>query len=545
MEQIQQQVASVRRRLLFQRFLTTVPWWLFAALIVAAVAVAVPKIWFLEGGGTAWATNWLLGAFAAGTLLAIVWTVWGRRGTVDAALELDHRFGLKERVSSAISLAPQEVETEAGRALIDDATRRIEQVNLGDQFSFRAGRHTLLPLIPAVLIFLLLTFVPDAQQEPLEAASDNAALRDRLKKSSEELKKELEKRRKKFGEGDVEEADALFAKLQKGLNDLAQDDKVDRQKALIKINDLAKEVENRRQALGDPQKMKQQLSQLKNIERGPAEKLAGALQEGNFKKALEQLKKLSEQIRSDGLTPDSKAKLGEQLNQMKQRLQEMADAHEQAKRDLKRQIQQKMAEGDVESAAKLQQQLSRLEQQNKQMQRLQQMAQQLDQAQQSMEAGDAENAAGQLDQLADELSEMQAEMSALESLDEVMDAIAQAKEMMRDGMMSDAFSPLDMGMDQFSDMPGNGMREGPGGGYRPEQETETGEYDARQRAKPKRGEAVRIGDAFGPNRAGLSQEEFKEQILDALRKDSDPLTDQKLPRSQRDHVKQYYQRWND
>jgi hypothetical protein len=544
MEQIQRQVTSARRRLLLQRFLTRAPWWLFAALIVAAIALAIPKIWVLAADSRLWATNWLAGTVLTGLLFAVISTLWGRRGTIEAAIELDHRYGLKERVSSALSLSPDERDTDAGQALIGDATRRIEQVIVREQFKFKAGRHTLLPLVPAVLIFLMLTF-PNAKPESLNAASDNAALRDRLKKSSQVLKKELEKRRKLGDPKEVEEADALFSKLQKGLDALAGDDKVDRKKALIKINDLAKEVENQRKALGDPQKMKQQLSQLKRIERGPAEKFAGALQEGNFQKALEQLKKLNDELKNGGMSKESKAQLSEQLKQMQQGLQDMVDDHKQAKRDLKRQIQQKMAAGDVESAAKLQRQLEQLEQQNKQMQRMQKMAQRLDEAQQSMAEGDAQEAASQLQQLADELSEMQGEMDTLESLDEVMDAISEAKEMMRGEMDGDAFSSLGRGMDQFSDMPGDGMQEGQGGGYRPEQETKTGEYDARQRAKPKAGEAVRIGDAFGPNRAGLSQEEIKDQIITALGQDSDPMTDQKLPRSQRDHVKQYYQRLND
>jgi hypothetical protein len=97
-------------------------------------------------------------------------------------------------------------------------------------------------------------------------------------------------------------------------------------------------------------------------------------------------------------------------------------------------------------------------------------------------------------------------------------------------------------MDEF-EMSNDGMSEGQGAGYRPEQETATGAYDSRQRATPKAGQAVKVGEAGGPNQAGLSLEEVKAQIIESLGREADSLTDQRLPRSQQDHVKEYYQRF--
>jgi len=90
---------------------------------------------------------------------------------------------------------------------------------------------------------------------------------------------------------------------------------------------------------------------------------------------------------------------------------------------------------------------------------------------------------------------------------------------------------------------GDGMGEGEGSGYRPEQETETGHYDSRVRGQPKAGEAVRVGDATGPNKAGRSLEGTRDEILSSLKNDADPLTDQRLPKEQQDHVREYYKRF--
>ncbi|HRX78967.1 MAG TPA: hypothetical protein P5307_07880, partial [Pirellulaceae bacterium] len=65
------------------------------------------------------------------------------------------------------------------------------------------------------------------------------------------------------------------------------------------------------------------------------------------------------------------------------------------------------------------------------------------------------------------------------------------------------------------------------------------------RGNPKAGEAVRVGDAIGPNKAGLSQEGIKEQILSAVKNDSDPLSDQRLPKDQQEHVREYYKRFEE
>lgn len=109
--------------------------------------------------------------------------------------------------------------------------------------------------------------------------------------------------------------------------------------------------------------------------------------------------------------------------------------------------------------------------------------------------------------------------------------------------MGDQFGQMGNGMgDQFGF--GNGYDEGEGSGYRAEQETETGSYDSRVRAKPKAGEAERLGNAQGPNKAGLSLEGAREEILSSLKNDSDPLTDQRLPKEQQDHVREYYKQFD-
>lgn len=90
---------------------------------------------------------------------------------------------------------------------------------------------------------------------------------------------------------------------------------------------------------------------------------------------------------------------------------------------------------------------------------------------------------------------------------------------------------------------GDGMGEGEGSGDRPEQETDTGVYESKVAANPKAGEAVRVGDAIGPNKAGQTSEGLKQEILSDVTNESDPQTDQRLPKDQKEHVREYFKKF--
>src|SRR5688572_29996625 len=100
MDIIRRQVAQARRRLSLQQFSAIAPWCLFATLLVAAVALIIPKFLVLKVDPNIWLWSWVGGATAVGLLVATIWTIAKRRDSIDAAIEIDRRFGLKERVSS-------------------------------------------------------------------------------------------------------------------------------------------------------------------------------------------------------------------------------------------------------------------------------------------------------------------------------------------------------------------------------------------------------------------------------------------------------------
>lgn len=558
MNDIVRQVERARRRLNTELFLRVLPWSMFGALLIACLALAVPKIWVIPTTTTAsgwqtWMLSWLGGAAVAGVVFAVVWTWCVRRAAFEAAVEVDRRFGLKERIASTLALTDEERATDMGKALVADASRRVAGLEIGERFRVAVRWPAVLPMVPLAVAFAL-TLLANATPGPsrsASAATSAAKDKDQIVKSADELKKKLEEERKKAEEKGLADADDLFKKLQEGLDNLKSQDKLDRKEALVKMNDLATELEKRRNELATSEQIKKQLDQLKTFEQGPADKFGKAMQEGNVKKALDELKQIQKQLENGQMNSEQKEQLSKQLEEMQKKLNDMVNAHEQAKQDLEEQIRKKQDAGDQAGAAKLQEKLDQLKQQEKQMSKLKDMASKLGSASKEMKEGNAKEAGQQLSELSDQLQEMQSQLDQLETVDELMNQVADAKSAMnckecdgegcehcQGGKGKDGKGGKGKGK---GDQPGNGLGEGRGRGDRPEEKTGTGFYDSKVRGKPKAGEAVRTGYADGPNIPGKSNVTIQEEIAESLKSDPDPITDQRLTRQQRDQARQFFE----
>ncbi|MCA9211579.1 MAG: hypothetical protein KDB27_00815 [Planctomycetales bacterium] len=552
MNDLNKQVHQARRRLNFQRFLSVVFWSLSGALLVAAIGLAIPKIWALSIDPQIWQGAWLGGALVVGLAVAFVWSYLRRQSDLDAAIEIDRRYGLKERVSSCLSLTEQESETQAGQALINDAARRVANVDVKERFQVAPNRWAFLPVVLAGIVFAI-TFIADAElNESKEANAATVQSTKRVKKSTAGLKKKLNDQQKKALEKRLDEAKDIFKKIEAGVDRLQSRNKIDKKDALVKLNDFSEELKQRAKQLGDPSKLKQQLSQLRDLKEGPAEKIARSMKNGDFKNAIEAVRDLQQQLQSGKLSEEQQKQLAEQLQQMQQKLQQMADAQEALKQDLQKQIEQKLASGDRKGAADLQKKLDNMNSQNSQMNSLRQMAQKMGQMQKSLQEGNPQDAANQLSQLAEDLEGMQQELDELEMLEGALDQIADAKNSMNcEGCNGEGCSMCqgnmlgDGGLGGMSEMPGNGMGEGQGQGDRPESETNTGFYDSQVAAKPGKGKAVIIGSAGGPNKPGQAFEEIRQQFEAAKTADDDPLTGSRLPKAQRELTKQYFNQFRE
>jgi hypothetical protein len=365
------------------------------------------------------------------------------------------------------------------------------------------------------------------------------------------LRKKIEERRKQAEKEGLKEAEGLFQKIEQGTRELSEKQNSDRTKAAVKLNDLKQQLEARREQLGGKDSLRQQFQNMKNLGAGPAEKAANAMKQGDWKKAMDEVKELEKQLRDGKLDENAKQRLAKQLEQMKEKLEAAAEARQQAMDDLKKQIEQQRRAGNLAKAGELQQKLDKMQKQQQQMDRLQQLAQQMGQIQQQLQQGDNQKAAQAMAKMAEQLGQMQQQMNEMEMLDAAMDQLEMAKDAMAceecDGEGCEAcMGALAANMNQFSQASqmraNNGMGGDPraGAGMRPDDRNATNVRDTRVRQDPKQGAATFAGMVEGPNVTGDVVQAIKEEMTTSAAEPADPLTSERLPNSRREHAEEYF-----
>ncbi|NLE38830.1 MAG: hypothetical protein GX621_12470 [Pirellulaceae bacterium] len=450
-----------------------------------------------------------------------------------------------------MALSEAERDSAAGRALIRDADRRARRIDVASRVRLAPSRRWLLPLVPAVLVFLVMVFVgPDRSASKAQAKTDAAKVEQQVKKAAKDLERKLIEQRKKAEDKDLREVKDILRELERDLKKLHDSPPAEREKALAKINDLAKQLKEQRDKKGGADKLRDQLRKLDHLKQGPAERLAKAMKEGDFKKAAEELDKLREQLASDKMDPKQREELAKQMGQMAEKLKSIADAHAQAEQQLQEQIRKAKDAGDLEKASKLEEQLAELRDKLPKIDALDKLAEQLQQCAKQCEGGNADEAQECMKQLAENLEGLQQDLDQLEMLDEAMEQLAQCG----DGMCEQGDMPGECPACGGQGCPecegrktGTGLMAGEGhvpgtGGPRGKMPENLGFRDTRVPQKVGTGPLTVVGHADGPNRAGEVPDEIKTQYEAARRGETDPLTNQQMPRTHRRHAREYLDR---
>lgn len=578
METIQAQVRRAWWRLVLQQFLTWLCGAMAAGLGLAALGLAVPRLWLVAVPRPVWDAAWLVGAAAGGLVVALVATGLRRRSRLQAALEIDRRCGLKERVSSVLALRPEERDTPMGQALLMDASRRVERVDVAEAIPVVVPRRGVALAVGALAVALVLTQVPPRHErmrasEKTGSQPQAQAAQPPVLVAAKKLQEQVREAQKRTEELSLEDTE-LLRQVDRELDKLLRQRDLDRKDALLKINDLAQQVESRRQQLASAEQVRQQLSRLGNLSAGPADRLAEALKSGDLNQAQQALQKLAQEMAEGKLSGQQRQQLAQQLEQLQEQLRQAAAERQEARQQLAQQIEKKIAEGKLGEAAQLQQQLDQLQEQATQ-QTLDRLADKLAQAAQALrqpsektnddspssrgEGGqpqgaksDAEGsqsaAAQQLAELAQSLEGIERDLAALRRAQSVLDQLADAKMAMNCAQCQGQGCAQCQGggvgssqSDQVREV-NNARGRGRGAGRREEERGDSGFYDSRVAADPKAGESVRIGDAGGPNKAGRSLEAIKAELQSDLAKPPDALDEAPLPRDQRENARQFFEK---
>ncbi len=540
MDQILAQVKRAQRRLWLELFLNRLMRCWFVAFALAVVAIGTPKVIAIENLPEAWTLNWLVVSLVGGLFAAWAWTWLLGRSELDAAAELDARFGLKERVASSLSMTPDDADSPAGRALLADAQRAVRKLEVQERFPIGLERRGWLPLISALLAFVLITFAENRTAESSVDPQDKQLAQQQIDAATKKLRERMVERRKQAAEKGLKDAEGLFRELEKKTEEMAKSGEADRKKTLVTLNDLAKQLQERREQLGGKQQMRKQLEQMKGFNRGPADKMVDAMKQGNWQAAKQELEKLKQRLEKGELDEDAKKKLAQQLKQIQEKMAEAAEARKQAMDELKKQIEQQKQQGNMQRAGELQQKLDQMQKQQQQMNKLGQLAKKAGECQQCMKEGDAAGAAQALDQMMKQMDQLEQEMAEGEMIEAALDQLQMAKDAMACEACQGEGCQACQGGNKMGDKMGPGMGLGRGGGTRPDEKNDTNFRDSRVRQKVGKGSAVVIGEADGPNIRGQVGEAIKQEMTSSASEPADPTVVEQLPKSRREHAEDYF-----
>jgi len=355
---IAQKLAIVRRRLFAERIVAVFPWIATGVFAVAAIVILVDKYYPF---GVTWqlALGVAAGATAIASLIAGAMT---SRSELAAAVELDRRCGLEERVSTALALRPfaeseaegkSAAEVAARRAVEADAERAVAKVDVSESFPLSPTRRLAWPLVPVAAAIVLALWLSPAVPPVSPTAAAAEQVQAQMKETAATLEKKLEEKKTEAEKLKLVEAQKLLEKLQDEARTIKAATEVDQKETLVKLNDLAKQIQERRDQVAGADAMKKQLSRLRAKNPGTSEKLTKALGDGNFKAAAEQIEQLKKELESGKLDPKQKQQMADQLDRLQKQVSQLAKAQEERRKEAEQQLAAKQNEakqnGDGES----------------------------------------------------------------------------------------------------------------------------------------------------------------------------------------------------
>ena len=341
MNKIRRKVAQARRRIVIGNFFNVLTWSVFSCLLLAAIGLAVPKIWFLsllqsESNYQNWVYSWIAGGALFGILIPLLVTWRKTASQLSAAIEVDQRFGLKERLSSALTLGDKVAETSIGQALLQDAADQADIIDVRDEFRYQITARALLPIIPVLLLFGIM-MIPNAEKKVGASEPDRTDSK-QVEIAIRELKKQIEqKRTERFTKG-LKDADGKVKALEKKFDKLIDEEDSGKKDTLIKLNDIKKQIAERQKELGSSQGLKESLNKLRDVGEGPAKELADAMSKGDMADAKKAIKDLVNKLKAGELSEIEKKKLVKDLKKMAEELEKAAKEHQAEKKKLEEQI---------------------------------------------------------------------------------------------------------------------------------------------------------------------------------------------------------------
>ena len=542
---IERRLREARRRLFVQDFLDRA---IFCGAIALAVGLAFVLLYpFLPIGIKSIARGWVLGALASIALLVpLIWSLRRVPSLATAALAIDRRFHLQERITTACSLSSEAIATPTGEAVLADAAAKLEPLAVRGRFPIGFKRSAvILPVQIAILIVVLLFYKPtvkNAQAGTDQAKNDGVAKvdpengtgvsradpprsitipADRINKS-EELKK-LEEDLKK-----------LYADASK--NPVKPEQLAQKLEQLATAEERLRKQES--QQAEKFQRLQEQLQRLDSLahgdlnREGPGKGLRDALAKGDIAKAKEEADLLKKKVKDKKLAPQDAEQLKKQAEELRDKVERLSRNQDEQKK-LQDLINQ--AKKDNRDAESLERELKQLQEEAKQLESLKQLADKLGEIAKSLEKNDFDGVEKNLGDLAKQLERLDAMLDDLDDIDEHLQNLKQLRRQLA-GKLEEMCEGCE------KDDP---TKAGRGSGKRPENPDATSSFEetrARARFDPK-GRKTYGGAVDGPAFTKKTTLELIGDIKQAAQEAPNAIDVQRLPRAAREMVKEYFENW--
>ena len=550
---MEQRIRQARRRLFLQTLLNrligcwvvalglSLAWFLLQPLLSSDAPK--PLRWYVLGG--------LLGA---GALTAVLWAIRSAPSRTSAALTLDQRFELRERVTTALSLAPHDLSSPAGQALLADANRHLEKLDLGSRFPLRLGRRSWLIPAQAFIIVLLALFYQPVLSSSTAEAGGGAGKKDLNKGDLKDLtnaqannrppiRKPPERTNKSEALKELEaELEKLYGESNKSDQQQKPEEVRDKVEQLTSAEERLKKLE--REQAEKFQRLQEQLQKLSGMEKdslkedGPLHDFSEALSKGEIDKAKEELDKLQKKTKEKKLSEKDAEQLKEQMKEMAEKLQRVAKNEEQQK---KLQDLIKKAKQEGRDAESLERELKRLQEEAEKSKEMQNLAKKLGDCKKCLKQNDFDGLADKLGELSKDMQVMMDKLDELDDLDEHLQNLKEMRKRLCKQCEGKDRSNQWGEKDDVDWSPGTS----PASGRRKENpDAKTGEGDdARQRGRfDPRGRKTYAGSIQGPAFTKKSSVEMAGEIQQAVQEAGEAMEVQNLPKAAQDMVREYFEK---
>lgn len=529
---LHRQVARVRRRLILQSLTGYLVWaWSGALLLAVGWFLLQP---YLLAAPPAW-LRWAVagGLVGLSTVLAGVLTFLRIPSVPAAALSLDERLRLKERIITALSLTPDQRGSPAGQALLLDAAERVGQADVSSPFPLRLSWAAgLVPAAAAGLVLVALFYEPSFLTPPGIAANRTEPVSAAEKQTIDQKVESLRKRPVSPLAGGLEKSPEL-ERLSEELDRIASQPRDTREQLRDRVKELApleEQLLRRERELAEKaQALRQQLEPLNQAagksQDGPAKDVQEALSQGDLAKAQKAADDLAKKLGNNELNAEQKDQLGRQLNALKEQLEKPGQLQKAKAEELRQLIQE--AKANNRDAEALEKELSKLRQEGKDLQDLQKLAQQMADCQKCLQEGNPGEAAQKMQAAAAQLRELGLTEQQLQQLQQQLQQVQDARE-----AMARAADRKEDGASGAGT--GSGRRpDGTAGPYQTSDERARVEWDPKGR--------IRIDD-YVPGQAFRtpSKAEIESDIRRAVQGAPQALEQQRIPRAARDMARDYF-----